>query len=256
MHWDFALILIVLGVAVPLLGRRRIRHLIEVPDTTKIDRLVLYASTLAFQWLAVGIILWRTNAYGIRPPRLGLIFPQPILSITIAVVVSVLLFINQIFSLRRIASKPAELKGALMHVALKLFPRDKVERLAFFALVVTVAVCEEIIYRGFAQRVFEDWSHSALLGILASAILFSLAHLYQGRRGLVSTLTIGLLFSGIRAWTGSIVPTIVAHFVTDLSVGYLARSRIRAALATSKSSSANSVGAEVSSAPAQMGENL
>jgi membrane protease YdiL (CAAX protease family) len=230
MYWDFALILIMLGVAVPLLGRRRIRHLMEIPDTTKIDRLVLYASTLAFQWLAVGVILWRTSAHSIRPSSLGLAFSRPNLSLTITVVISILLLINQIISINKIASKPAELKGVLAQVALKLFPRDDVERLAFFPLVATVAVCEEIIYRGFAQRVFENWSRSTLVGVLASAILFSFAHLYQGRRGLVSTFTIGVLFGGIRVWTGSLVPTIVAHFVTDLTVGFLAPSRIRAAL--------------------------
>ncbi len=232
MHWDFALILIMLGVAVPLLGRRRVRRLIEIPDTTKIERLVLYSSTITFQWLATGIILWRSTAHGIRPPSLGLAFPRPTLLACTTIIVVMLLLINQIVSINRLASHPKELKGDILLVALKLFPRDAIERLAFFALVATVAVCEEIIYRGFVQRVFEDWSRSTFIGIIASATLFSLAHLYQGRRGLVSTLNIGILFAGIRAWTGSLVPTIVAHFVTDLTAGFLAPSRIRTAISS------------------------
>ena len=116
---------------------------------------------------------------------------------------------------------------------MKLFPQDDVERLAFFALVTTVALCEELIYRGFVQRVFQDWSRgSVIVAVVGSAVFFALAHLYQGRRGLVSTLTIGLLFSTIRAWTGSLLPCVVAHFVADITVGMLAPGRLRAALAS------------------------
>jgi len=86
-----------------------------------------------------------------------------------------------------------------LHAIAILFARDGTERLAFSALVTTVAICEEFIYRGFAQYVFQDWSRSLLIGILGSALLFSFAHLYQGKRGLVSTFAVGLLFSGIRA---------------------------------------------------------
>ena len=70
MHWDFALILGVLA-SCPLLGRRRVRRLIELPDTTKFERLSLYASTIAFQWLAAGMILWRSIDHGIGPAQLG-----------------------------------------------------------------------------------------------------------------------------------------------------------------------------------------
>jgi membrane protease YdiL (CAAX protease family) len=113
---------------------------------------------------------------------------------------------------------------------MKIFPRDAIERPSFLALVATVAICEELIYRGFAQYVFQDWSRSLLVGILGSALLFSVAHLYQGKRGLISTFAVGLLFSGVRAWTGSLAPTIVAHFVADLSIGLLAPGHIREAL--------------------------
>jgi uncharacterized protein len=232
MPWDFALILIVLGVAVPALGRRRVRQLIAMPDTTKGDRLSLYASTLAFQWLAAGVILWRTSSRGIKPAELGLALFQPRLTITMTVVISLLLLANQLFSIRKLASQPSDLQANVPQLALKIFPRDNVERLAFFALVATVSICEELIYRGFALRAFEDWSHSTLVGILCSSILFSLAHIYQGRRGLISTFTVGVLFAGIRTWTGSLIPPIAAHFVADLTVGLLAPARIRKALAS------------------------
>jgi hypothetical protein len=48
---------------------------------------------------------------------------------------------------------------------------------------------------------------------------------------LISTLAIGLLFSTIRAWTGSLLPCVVAHFIADITVGMLAPGRLRAVLA-------------------------
>jgi membrane protease YdiL (CAAX protease family) len=235
MHWDFALILIFLGAAVPWLGRRRVRQLMEAPQTTKMDRLTLYASTVAFQWLAAGVILWRTAARGIRAAQLGLVIPNPALTAAVSIVLAALVFANQIFSLRRLASKPSEIQGILPQLALKLFPQDDIERLVFFALVATVATCEELIYRGFVQRVFENWSGGYVVaGVLASAAYFALAHLYQGRRGLASTFVIGLVFSVVRAWTGGLLAPLIAHFVADLTVGFLAPSRLRKALAAAE----------------------
>jgi membrane protease YdiL (CAAX protease family) len=231
MHWDFALMLLFLGIAVPLLGRQRVRQLMQMPTTTKLDRLSLYASTLAFQWIAAGVILWRTGAHDIRASQLGMALPNPALAFTASVVLAAVILLNQIMGLRRLVAQPEKMQGILPQLALKLFPQDDVERLAFFALVTTVALCEELIYRGFVQRVFQDCSRgSVIFAIVGSAVFFSLAHLYQGRRGLVSTLTIGLLFSTIRAWTGSLLPCIVAHFVADITVGMLAPGRLRARL--------------------------
>jgi uncharacterized protein len=96
--------------------------------------------------------------------------------------------------------------------------------------VITVAFCEELIYRGFAQRVFQDWSAgSAVAAIAGSAALFAVAHLYQGPRGVVTTCIVGLLFSSVRFWTGSLLPTLVAHFITDITAGLLAPSTLRSA---------------------------
>ena len=87
-------------------------------------------------------------------------------------------------------------------------------------MVVTVAVCEEWIYRGFAQWVLQDWSGGIILaGIAGSAVMFALAHLYQGPRGVFATLVVGILFSVIRTWTGSLMAPLVAHFIIDIIAG-------------------------------------
>jgi uncharacterized protein len=231
MHWDFGIILFFLGAVVPWLGYRRMRRLIKASSITTTDRLALYASTIAFQWFAAAIILWRTAVQGIRPAQLGLAVGNPGLTASVSVVLSGLVLANQIFSVLRLRARPAEIKGTLPQLALKVFPQTEIERLAFLALVSTVCFCEELIYRGFVQRVFEDAARGYLfVGIVASAIFFALAHVYQGRKGLLSTFVIGLVFATIRSWTGSLVPSMCAHFVADLAVGIAAPKRLRAAL--------------------------
>jgi uncharacterized protein len=232
MHWDFALILIVLGVAVPWLGRRRIRLLMREPETTKAERLALYASTVAFQWSAAAVVLWRTRVHGIDAAQLGGAAPKLALTTTVSILLSALVLANQVLSLRRLAAHPEEIRGVLPKLAIRIFPQQSDERLAFVAVVATVAICEELIYRGFVQRVFTDWWGGFIpAGIIGSAALFAWAHLYQGRRGLASTFLAGLLFSAVRAWTGSLAPSVVSHFVADLAVGLLAPARLRKALA-------------------------
>lgn len=229
-HWDLALIVAFLATAVPWMGRRRIQQLMAIPHTNKIERLTLYASTVAFQWLIAVIILWRTTADGIPSWRLGLQISRPVVTAAFAIGLAILILANQIYSLRRLAAAPPDAGSMLTQLALKVFPQDAAERLAFFAVVVTVAFCEEWIYRGFVQRVLQDWGGSVAAGIFGSAVLFAGAHLYQGRRGLVSTFAVGLLFSAVRFWSDSLIPSMAAHFVADLAAGYLSPSLVRSAL--------------------------
>ena len=228
MHWDFALILLFLGTAVPWLGRRRVRQLMQLPQTTKQDRLLLYASTIAFQWVAAGIILWRTGARGISLASLGFQIPNGGIVALFSVLLAALILANQLVSLSRISRGAGGQQGILPELARKVFPQDFVERLVFFAVVITVSLCEELIYRGFAQYVFRNslWD-SALAGILASAALFALAHAYQGKKGVAATFIVGALFSAVRSWTGSLLPPILAHFLADFTAGMLAPSRLR-----------------------------
>jgi membrane protease YdiL (CAAX protease family) len=241
MHWDFALILIFFATAVPLLGLRRIRQLMRMPETTKRNRLTLYASTVAFQWLAFAVIFWRVQAHRIPLSDLALALPRPGLTVIATIVLAVFVLAYQLLSLRMISAHPQLVRGMLPQIALKIFPQDSTERIAFFMVVVTVAICEEWIYRGFAQKVFEDWSGGMILaGIAGSAVLFALAHLYQGVRGVVTTLIVGILFSIIRAWTGSLMAPLIAHFITDIIAGFLAPRRFQRALGSNKAQAGGS----------------
>jgi membrane protease YdiL (CAAX protease family) len=229
MPWDFALILAFLAIAVPLLGRYRVRQLIRARETTKAERLALYRSTVVFQWLIAGVIFWRARAHGVAAASLGLAIPSVTAVVALSILLSGLIFANQLLSLRRLAQEAANGQAILAQLARKIFPRDDRERLAFFGVVLTVSICEEFIFRGFAQQVFTEAGVAS--GIIGSAVLFAIAHLYQGRRGLFATLVVGLLFAAVRSWTGSLVAPMAAHFTADLTAGFLAPSRLGASQA-------------------------
>lgn len=235
MHWDYAIFLIFLGAVVPLVGKWRVARILRGPDTSQADRLRLYASTIAFQWLLTAVIVWRAGDYGMNNRVLGLAADRATFTAVISAGLVALVLANQLVSLRLVGRRSEELHSKLAQVALRIFPQDRLERLIFIGVIATVAICEEFIYRGFVQGLFANIFQSALAGVLISAGMFSLAHLYQGKRGLIATCVVGLIFSGARAITGSLIPGVAAHFVVDFVAGFLFPARLRAALAAEAS---------------------
>src|SRR5437773_11955794 len=72
MPWDIWLIFFMLGLILPWRGRVRMKRLLTMPRVGPMERLALYASTIAFQWFAVAVVAWRTWAHGFTAPQLGL----------------------------------------------------------------------------------------------------------------------------------------------------------------------------------------
>ena len=60
------------------------------------------------------------------------------------------------------------------------------------------------------------------LAMIASGILFGLAHAYQGLGGILKTGAIGIAFGGLTLLAQSIVPAILLHIAVDALNGQLA----------------------------------
>jgi membrane protease YdiL (CAAX protease family) len=221
-HWDFALIFAALGILIPWRGSVRVNKLIARTNISAEDRLSIYASTIAFQWVLTGVIAWRSIARLLTPENLGLTVRSHGLTAIVTVGMAAALCSLQYFGIRRIASMPIEATSRMREISLRLMPRTLIEALAFSALAVTAAVCEEFIYRGFVYAVLQTTTGSVTIAIVASSILFSLAHLYQGKKGLVSTFILGLAFAISRWATGNLIAATVTHLVVDLLAGYVA----------------------------------
>lgn len=219
MHWDYVIILAVLGILVPWRSRARIQTLLQADSRMRIDRIRLYISTIMFQWTVSALVVWRWISHGQSLLGLALARPDVRRAILTVAVLSALLVVNQLLGMRRLASLPSEERGIVGRIAEKLVPQTPAEKWAGLVLVMSVATCEELIYRGFVQGLFESWLSAVWAGVIVSALFFAAAHWYQGRRGVLTTLIVGLIFSVVRVWTGSLLPSTMIHFVVDFSAG-------------------------------------
>lgn len=89
-----------------------------------------------------------------------------------------------------------------------------------FMIAILPAVGEELIFRGILQKLFTELTGKALWGILISAALFSAMHLQF--QGFIPRFALGVLFSYLLLWTGSLWLPIIAHFINNLIaiIGY------------------------------------
>ncbi len=219
MPWDILLIFFVLGVVVPWRGRKRLQQLLAKPRVEPAERLSLYWSTIAFQWVAVVVVAWRAWAHGLTAQQLGLVMPRRFWLTLITVSGAAVIVTLQWLNLRRMGRSTSPLRGPLQALAERILPRSTRELVPFLALAVTAGLCEEFLYRGFAMAVIARAGLPTGLVILVSSVLFGLAHLYQGRAGFVSTMVLGLLFGFSRAVLGSLIPVIVWHTGVDVVAG-------------------------------------
>jgi len=219
MPWDILLIFFVLGVIVPWRGLAKLQRLLAKPRVEPAERLSLYGSTIAFQWLATTVAAWRAWAHGFTATQLGLAIPARLRLLMVTVGGAVLIVTLQWLNLRRMGRSASPLRLPLQALAERILPQSTRELIPFFVLSVTAGLCEEFLYRGFAMAVLARAGLPLGAVILISSIIFGLAHLYQGRAGFVSTMVLGILFGGSRAVLGSLVPAVVWHIAVDIVAG-------------------------------------
>src|SRR5467141_1672138 len=219
MPWDIWLIFFVLGVILPWRGRVRTKKLLALPHVSTTERLVLYASTIAFQWLAVAVVTWRAWAHGFTVSQLGLTIHGRSRILLAAIVGTLAIAALQWLNLRRVGRIPVEARGSLQALAERILPQSTVELLPYLALAITAGLCEEFLYRGFAMAVLVHVGLQAWAVVLISSVLFGLAHSYQGRGGIAMTLVIGTILGTSRIAYDSLVPAIFWHSAVDVVAG-------------------------------------
>ena len=103
-------------------------------------------------------------------------------------------------------------------------PEKTKELPAYILLCICAGIFEEIIYRGFMVTYFlpnQVGTNFPIIAIVAPSILFSLAHYYQGWTSVLKIFIFASLLSGIFIVSKSIYPTMILHFLIDLTSGLL-----------------------------------
>jgi len=102
-----------------------------------------------------------------------------------------------------------------------LLPRSLVEVLLWIALSISAGFCEEIAFRGYLQRQFRALSGSIAIAVLAQALVFGLAHSYQGWKAVVVITVLGVLYGALAAWRRNLRANIISHAASDIWEGWL-----------------------------------
>lgn len=193
------------------------------PEAVPALRRRLWARALAMQWALTAFIGYGWWSEHRSPVSLALVL-RPTMGL-VGVLVGLATIISLVVRQRaRIAHEPelqASVRAQLAPIA-RLMPHSDAEFAGFAALAVTAGVCEEIMFRGFLT-----WYLGHYLPLPAAAAVqvavFGLAHLYQGRAGIVKTGLVGAFFTGLVWVSGSLYPAMLIHALMDLHAGDLAR---------------------------------
>ena len=97
-----------------------------------------------------------------------------------------------------------------------LTPRGGAEITLWVVMSVTAGFCEELVYRGHLQRQFLALTGSAALAVSVQAVLFGIAHWYQGVRMMIVITVLGILFGILAHWRKSLRPGMIAHAWGDI----------------------------------------
>jgi uncharacterized protein len=193
--------------ALMLLQGRALRDV----DPAEMPRPAIYLSSSLTLWLLAGITLWVASQSGFTRDMLGLVAlpPLPLLAWSVAATTGGVAILALGRTLRTRETSLVE----------HLMPSTPGEKLAFVGVSVTAGVCEELIFRAFLIPALTVVLGSLAGAVFVSSLVFGMLHAYQGSVGIVRTGILGLLLAIPFLATGSIVPSIIAHFALDLLAG-------------------------------------
>lgn len=102
-----------------------------------------------------------------------------------------------------------------------LLPRSVVEIVIWIAVSITAGVCEEMAFRGYLQRQFHALSGNIVAAVVLQALVFGVAHAYQGWKPVVVICVLGVLYGALAAWRRNVRVTMLAHAWGDIWEGWL-----------------------------------
>ncbi len=180
--------------------------------------IIFYRNTIIEHWLLTLVILvwwfWEKRTLA----EIGLDVPGGwIFWIGMAVYAAVAVFlVLQMKTLRSSAEARVKLQKQLTGNIALLVPRNDIERRLAVYISLTAGICEEVLYRAYLMWYLSHWLPGyGSVGV--SAIIFGLAHIYQGISGAVRALATGVIFGLAYLLTGTLWVPIFLHATIDIT---------------------------------------
>ena len=177
----------------------------------------LYLSLIAVEWLLVYGVWVGIRTRGVR--LTDLIGPKwhSVNGVLIDLVFALVVWILWL----GIQAGVSQVLPGNSDAALELLPKTALEVALWIATSLSAGFCEEVAFRGYFQRQFEAMTGSSVLAIILQAILFGMAHGYEGFAAVVMIALFGLLFGVLAYGRKSLRPGMVLHAWSDIYGGYL-----------------------------------
>lgn len=194
---------------------------------SKHGRLAMYFPTIVAEWLMVGYILWGMRKSGTRlRDVIGGRWDSPedfLLDFALAIGtwIVVLLLLGLLAWVLGLA-REANLEQAKRQIY-GLLPQSGAEIAAWTVLCATAGFCEELIFRGYLLRQFGALFGTLWLAVVAQAIVFGLAHGYEGWQRMILIALEGVVLAALAVWRKSLRPGMGAHFTQDFVSGMVGR---------------------------------
>lgn len=133
-----------------------------------------------------------------------------------------------VFSSVNLIKDNSEFTKELFGFPIGYVPNKYIEYLVFILFIITGVIFEELLSRQFLfYSLFKTLHINGDLVILISAILFSFGHIYQGWKGVISGMIVGLILGKIFLLKGNIVYPITLHLLLNMTILVLAGKRIK-----------------------------
>ncbi len=213
----------VLAISMPLVSAvytiPRVRAL--APEMQHQMRPSIYVQAMVMQWLFAGAALYVVVLRGQPWSDIGL-GAIGVQQLVYGALVLLALGAAVLFMRRRVMQQPqgaAEVRAALARVEF-ILPRGKRQRRLWWLVSAHAGWGEELFYRGYLFALLCSLMPEAAAAVV-STVMFGLAHVYQGVRGIVMTTVLGGVFMGMYLLSGSLVVPMLAHALYDVYAGEL-----------------------------------
>jgi len=197
------------------------------PQVRTLPRRSLYFSAAVSQWLFAALGLAAVRVAGFSEAGLGyraLALPA-FAGWTLVLVLLAAAGLGVLVLLERRGWWPPEPELVRL-----LMPRTRAEKaLALALLAPTAALAEEFLYRGYLFAILARSLHSTGWAWALSSVAFGLAHYYQRPHGMARAAVLGALLAWPLVRTGSLFPSMAAHFLIDAAAfGWLGPLMVKA----------------------------
>jgi membrane protease YdiL (CAAX protease family) len=108
----------------------------------------------------------------------------------------------------------------------ELMPVTRREKRLYAGLSICAGFGEELAYRAYAIPALILAGGSAAVALALTSTAFAVLHSYQGLLGVVRTGAVGVIMGAVYLHTGSVWPSIAAHVLIDVAVGFVLADRL------------------------------